>query len=228
MSLTVAQRITNLQSVVSYRVGPVSPMGMLSAQSRQPVRQRVEELPDIQFSALERVESIDGELVQVHIYRRKGEGWTLHLVNSKGVAQIVGSKFDSEQAAMSYFEQTICGKNHLEFSNDPQAYSSGLDGFNVSLLDPQYDRYKDCKTNVNYTLCKFNRVKKYTGLWPAKSLKGHHITGYLYKGVAPAWPHPPKGMPGAPANIDTEFTISPEHIDIYIDFDRGLRENNLC
>jgi hypothetical protein len=57
-----------------------------------------------------------------------------------------------------------------------------------------------------------------------QSMVGHLVTGYLYKDEAPAWPHPVKGIPGAPSNIVMEFTVPVRHIETYVEHELGLKK----
>lgn len=179
----------------------------------------------IEYSSLQKNACIGQEQVQVYIYRQPSEPWCLHLVNVHGASRVLDKRFESDQKAMEYFESIRESINDSLFLNDPVNIIQRTEGVNFSLLSPQYSWYRDLKSRELFTLCKFDLVHKYTGLWPAQDLRGHKITGYLYSGSSPAWPHPPLGLPGAPENIEVEFTILPKHIDFYVEIERGLRDS---
>mgnify|MGYP000028178398 CR=1 FL=1 len=179
-----------------------------------------------EYSPLQRVSCVGEDQVQVYIYRQPNECWFLHLVNAHGASRVLDKRFDRDDEALKYFDTLSDSTDEPLFPADPANIAQGMVGFNVSLLSPQYAWYRDMKSRSLFTLCKFDLVHKYTGLWPAQNLQGHKITGYLYNGESPAWPHPPQGLPGAPENIEMEFTILPKHIDFYVETERGLRDSS--
>lgn len=179
-----------------------------------------------EYSPLQRISCIGNDQIQVYIYRQPHESWCLHLVNAHGASRMLEQRFERDDEALDYFDALRDSANEPLFPADPVNIVEGMEGVNVSLLSPQYSWYRDMKSRALFTLCKFDLVHKYTGLWPAQNLRGHKITGYLYSGDSPAWPHPPQGLPGAPENIEMEFTILPKHIDFYVETERGLRDSS--
>ena len=183
-------------------------------------------MSNYEYSPLQRVTRLGEAQIQVYIYRQPNESWCLHLVNAHGASRVIERRFRHDGDALAHFEELQSERMEKLFPGDPINIFKGMDGVNVSLLSPQYGWYRDMKTQALYTLCKFDLVHKFAGLWPAQNLMGHKITGYLYRGDSPTWPHPPKGLPGAPDNIDIEFTVLPKHIDFYIETERGLRDSS--
>ena len=183
-------------------------------------------MSNYEHSSLQKVSYVGDDLVQVYIYRQPNEHWRLHLVNAHGSSRILDKNFERDDEALSYFDSLSETSGEELFPADPINLALEMKGVNVSLLSPQYAWYRDVKSRALFTLCKFDLVHKYAGLWPAQNLQGHKITGYLYSGDSPAWPHPPKGLPGAPENIEVEFTILPKHIDFYVETERGLRNSS--
>jgi hypothetical protein len=178
-----------------------------------------------EYSPLQDVFLVGDEQIQVHIYRNGNEDWTLHLFNSNGASKMWANAFSDDISALEHFKEAS-SNGSIEFTTDLQKMKQGLSGFNNLLLQPQYAWYRDLKTKTLYTLCKFDLLQKYAGLWPAQNLMGHKVTGYLYKGDAPQWPHLPKGLPSSPKNIEMEFTVLPKHIDFYVVNDLGLRDSS--
>lgn len=180
----------------------------------------------VEYSSLQKVFRIGGEQIQVYIYRQVNDNWRLHLVNSHGASLVCDTLFEKDVEALEYFDDVVGKSPEVYFPADPENINKEFRGINVSLLEPQYKWYRDIKSKSLYTLCKFDLVHKYVGLWPAQSLRGHKITGYLYRGDAPKWPHPPDGLFGAPDNIEVEFTVLPKHIDFYVENERNLRDSS--
>ncbi len=179
----------------------------------------------IEYSPLQDQFAVGKDLVTVFIYRQKDEDWTLHLFNVDGASKMWASSFQNDASAFDYFKE-LSSAGEIEFNTDLKKLKQDLNGFNSLLLQPQYAWYRDLKTKSLYTLCKFDLLKKYAGLWPAQNMMGHKVTGYLYKGDAPKWPHAPRGLPSAPSNIEMEFTVLPKHIDFYVVNDLGLRDSS--
>ena len=179
----------------------------------------------LEYSPLQKVSRVGDEQVQIYIYRQPQESWRLLLVNAHGASRVLEKNFDTDVQALGYFDDVCKYNSDKLFPADLVELVKEMPHVNASLLSPQYAWYRDMKSRALFTLCKFDLVHKYAGLWPAQNLQGHKITGYLYSGDSPAWPHPPKGLPGAPENIEVEFTILPKHIDFYVETERGLRDS---
>jgi hypothetical protein len=183
-------------------------------------------MTNVEYSSLQRVFTVGEDQIQVYIYRQQNDSWRLHLVNAHGASLVCDKHFSNDEEALMHFEDSVDREEGFYFPSDPENIIKEFCGINVSLLEPQYKWYRDIKSKSLYTLCKFDMLHKYVGLWPAQSLLGHKITGYLYRGDAPKWPHAPKGLSGSPDNIEVEFTVLPKHIDFYIENERNLRDSS--
>jgi hypothetical protein len=177
----------------------------------------------LEFSSITRTDVIAGESVSILIYRIVGSGWRLRATNTRGTSAVWKKHFETEQAALDAYLSTL-QEDGPSFIKRAASMLEVMEGFNPLLLQPRDKRFSDPKRySQSYTLRVFRMVKKYSGLWPVQNLLGHFVSGYLYSGVPPDWPHPCKGMPGAPENIHVEFTISPDHIEDAVIHDMGLR-----
>jgi hypothetical protein len=174
------------------------------------------------YSPLRRKELVQGHRLDVCIYRRGASAWALMVISSTGHSKVWDTTFASEQAALDEYRRMVDGQ-HVSQTLGMDTDLEDLLDLNPALLTPMDQRMRDPLKLATYTLRKFEIIKKYSGVWPIKNTDGHNITGYLYLGAGPVWPHPPKGAPGAPANIDVEFTVSGKHIDFYLSHDRRLQ-----
>ena len=178
---------------------------------------------ELEISPFTRTDMIAGEAVSILIYRVNKDGWRLRVTNHRGTAAVWRTHFDTEQDALNAYRWTL-DNDGSSFIKKASAMLDVMEGFNPDLLQPRDQRYSDPKRfSLRYTLRVFKTVKKYAGLWPVQDLRGHYVSGYLYTGDAPAWPHPCKGVPGAPANIHVEFTLSPDHIESEVIDHMGLK-----
>ncbi|MEY3873185.1 MAG: hypothetical protein RLZZ296_2180 [Pseudomonadota bacterium] len=174
------------------------------------------------FSALRRKVLVQGHRLDVCIYRRGTTAWALMVISSTGHSKVWDAVFATEQAALDEYQRMVDGQHVASALGIDTSLEDSFD-LNPALLKPIDQRLRDPLKLGTSTLRKFEIIKKYSGVWPIKNTAGHNITGYLYAGPAPVWPHPPQGAPGAPANIDTEFTVSGKHIDFYLSHDRRLQ-----
>jgi hypothetical protein len=176
----------------------------------------------LEISSLTRTDELGTESITVTIYRINRSGWRLRVANARGVSAVWKKHFETEADALAAYTWTL--ENDGEsFIKRAGSMLDVMDGFNAMLLQPRDKRYTDPKRFVGYTLRILKPIQQYAGMWPAQSLMGYNISGYLYKGDAPAWPHSCQGLPGAPQNIEVEFTISPEYIEAEVVHDLGLR-----
>jgi hypothetical protein len=176
----------------------------------------------LEISSISRTDVVAGESISILIYRVHGSGWRLRATNTRGTSAVWKQQFETEQAALDAYLWTL-NSDGASFIKRAASMLEVMDGFNPELLQPRDQRFSDPKKFTRYTLRVFSVVKKYAGLWPVQDLHGHNVSGYLYIGDAPAWPHPCQGMPGAPANIQIEFTNSPKHIEAEVVHELGLR-----
>ncbi|MEI7786016.1 MAG: hypothetical protein WCK08_16610 [Betaproteobacteria bacterium] len=176
-----------------------------------------------EFSPLQRRDELDGQQVWIWIYRFDASGWWLRAVSSRGASVVWRERFASDALALAAYERTLA-EHGGGFIIEAGERVKGMDGFNPDLLLPQDARYTSGRGFLSYTLRTFTLLSKYAGLWPAQSMLGHVITGYLYKGDAPAWPHAVQGIPGAPGNIVMEFTTPPQYIEDHVLQTMGLRK----
>jgi hypothetical protein len=175
------------------------------------------------YSTLRRKELVQGHRLDVCIYRRGTSSWALMVISSTGHSKVWDSVFASEQLALDEYQKMVNEQLVTQTLGMGAAVEEFLD-LNPALLKPNDQRMRDPLKLATYTVRKFEIIKKYSGVWPIKNMDGHNITGYLYLGVPPAWPHPPKDAPGGPSNIDTEFTVSTKNIDFYLSHDRRLQK----
>jgi len=145
------------------------------------------------------------------------------VISSTGHSKVWDTVFATEQLALNEYQGMVDAKRVAQSLGIGTALEDALD-LNPALLKPHDQRMRDPQKLATYTIRKFEIIKKYSGVWPIKNMAGHNITGYLYLGAPPAWPHPPKDAPGAPSHIDTEFTVATKHIDFYLSHDRRLQK----
>jgi len=145
------------------------------------------------------------------------------VISGTGHSKVWAVAFATEQAALDEYQRMVDGGRVAQNLGIDASLEDSFD-LNPALLKPIDQRLRDPLKLATYTLRKFEIIKKYSGVWPIKNTDGHNVTGYLYVGAAPVWPHPPKGTPGAPANIDSEFMVSGKHIDFYLSHDRRLQK----
>lgn len=176
-----------------------------------------------EFSPLQRRDEVDGQQIWIWIYRFDASGWWLRVVSSRGASVVWRERFASDVLALAAYDRALADHG-AAFIVKAGEQIRGMDGFNPDLLAPQDARYTSGRGFLSYTLRTFALLRKYAGLWPAQSMLGHVITGYLYKDDAPAWPHPVQGIPGAPRNIVMEFTIPAQHIEDHLLQTMGLRK----
>lgn len=177
----------------------------------------------LNYSSLSRTELVQGCRLNVCIYRRGMSAWALMVLSSTGHSRVWAADFASAQAALDEYQRMVDGQRVALILGIETNLEDSMD-LNPALLKPLDQRIRDPVRLAMYTLRKFEIIKKYSGAWPIKNIDGHNITGYLYSGVAPVWPHPPKRAPGSPTNIDKEFTVSSKYIDLYISHDRQLKQ----
>jgi len=175
------------------------------------------------YSTLRRKEHVQGHRLDVCIYRRGTTAWALMVISSTGHSKVWDGVFVSEQSALDEYQRMVDGQQVARTLGIDNSLEETFD-LNPALLKPIDQRLRDPLKLGIFTLRKFEIIKKYSGVWPIKNTNGHDITGYLYAGAAPMWPHSPKGAPRAPANIDTEFTVSGKNIDFYLSHDRRLQK----
>jgi hypothetical protein len=175
------------------------------------------------YSPLRRKELVQGHRLDVCIYRRGTSAWALMVISGTGHSKVWAVAFATEQAALDEYQRMVDGGRVAQNLGIDASLEDSFD-LNPALLKPIDQRLRDPLKLATYTLRKFEIIKKYSGVWPIKNTDGHNVTGYLYVGAAPVWPHPPKGTPGAPANIDSEFMVSGKHIDFYLSHDRRLQK----
>jgi len=176
----------------------------------------------LEISPITRTDQVAGESITVTIYRIDKMGWRLRVTDSRGTSAVWKKHFESESAALAAYVWML-ENDGGSFIKRAASMLEVMEGFNPQLLQPRDKRYTDPKRFHRYTLRVLKPIQHYAGIWPMQSLLGHNVSGYLYKGEAPAWPHPCKGLPGAPGNIEVEFTISPEFIEVEVVHDMGLR-----
>ena len=176
----------------------------------------------LQISPLTRTDALEGDVVSVTIYRVNQGGWRLRATNTRGVSFVWRKHFETEAEAMEAYVLTL-EQDGLSFIKRAGMQLDVMDGFNPRLLAPRDKKYTDPTRFAGYTLRVLKPIHAYSGIWPVQSLLGHNVSGYLYRGQAPSWPHPCKGLPGAPDNIDVEFTIAPDYIEAEVVHDLGLR-----
>ena len=179
--------------------------------------------PVAEFSPLQRRDEFDGQQVWIWIYRFDASGWMLRAVSSRGASAVWRQRFATDAQALAEYERTVVAHGG-GFIVQAGEQVLGMDGLNPDLLQPQDVRYRGGKNFETYTLRTFGLLRKYAGLWPVQSMLGHVVTGYLYRGDAPGWPHAVHGIPGAPENIELEFTIPAHHIQGHVEHDLGLRK----
>ncbi len=178
--------------------------------------------PDkLEISPLTRTDEVAGESITVTIYQINKTGWRLRATNARGTSAVWKQHFESESAALAAYLWTL-ENDRDSFIKRAGSMLDVMEGFNPLLLQPRDTRYRDAHRN-SYTLRILKPIQHYAGIWPVQSLMGHNVSAYLYKADAPAWPHPCKGLPGAPCNIEVEFTIPPQFIETEVLHDRGLR-----
>ena len=95
---------------------------------------------------------------------------------------------------------------------------------NLALLTPLDQRMRDPLRLATYTLQNLRSSKNTQASGRSKILTDTTSRVTFTWGAAAVWSHPPKGAPGAPANIDTEFTVAGKHIDFYLSHDRRLQQ----
>jgi hypothetical protein len=176
-----------------------------------------------EFSSLQRQDQIDGQTISIWIYRFDATGWWLRAVSSYGASLVWRERFATDAQALAEYERTVTelGGGFIAKAGEQ---AKGMDGLNPALLQPQDSSYSSGRGFLRYSLRTFAMLQKYVGLWPVQSMVGHLVTGYLYKDEAPAWPHPVKGIPGAPPNIVMEFTVPVRHIETYVEHELGLKK----
>ncbi len=180
------------------------------------------EAEKLEISPITRTDEVAGETLTATIYRIDSTGWRLRVTTPRGLSTIWKQHFDSEEAALAAYLWTL-EHDAERFIKRPASMLEVMEGFNPLLLQPRDTRYVDAKRTHRYTLRILKPIQHYSGIWPVQDLMGHKVTGYLYKAEAPAWPHPCKGLPGAPHNIEVEFTIPPQFIEAEVLHERGLR-----
>jgi len=175
----------------------------------------------IEISPITRTDKIAGESITLTIYQINNTGWRLRATNTRGTSAVWKQHFETDSAALAAYLWTLEHDGN-SFIKRAASMLDVMDGFNPRLLQPRDKRYLD-SSRTSYTLRILKPIKHYAGIWPVQNLMGHNVSAYLYKGDAPDWPHPCKGLPGAPENIDTEFTIPPQFIETEVLHERGLR-----
>ena len=207
----------NIETPPVFSISPLAMPPALPATSPKPSR------PVAEFSPLQRRDMFDGQQIWIWIYRFDASGWCLRAVSSLGASVVWRERFASDALALLAYERTLTEQGG-GFIVKVGEQVQGMDGLNPDLLSPQDARYTSGRGFLSYTLRTFSLLRKYAGLWPAQSMLGHVITGYLYKGDPPAWPHAVQGIPGAPPNIVMEFTVPAQHIEDHVVHSMGLRK----
>jgi hypothetical protein len=174
------------------------------------------------YSPLRRKVLVQGHRLDVCIYRRGTSSWALMVISSTGHSKVWDGIFATDQAALDEYQRMVDGHHVAQTLGMDTSFSDSFD-LNPALLMPLDQSLRDPLKLGHYTLRKFEIMKKYSGVWPIKNIEGHNITGFLYEGDAAVWPHPPMGAPGAPSNLDKEFTVSSKNIDFYLSHDRRLQ-----
>jgi hypothetical protein len=182
----------------------------------------VSDHPPVTFSPLVRKDSLDHVTVHVCIYQVGHSGWTLRIMNSRGLASTWQKKFATDQEALAEYDQHVQNSG-LARVIESTSVLTGIDGFNPDLLEPQDQRYRGNGYKDYFVLRQFSLIKKYAGKWPIHNVYGHIITGYLYRNAAPAWPHAALHFPDAPPNIEVEFSVPSLHIESHIQHELGLQ-----
>ncbi len=176
-----------------------------------------------QFSELQRSDQIAGQTISIWIYRFDDTGWWLRAVSSYGASVVWRERFATDAMALAEYERTV-SEHGGGFIAKAGEQAKGMDGLNPALLQPQDVAYSSGRGFLRYTLRTFAMLQKYAGLWPVQSMLGHSVTGYLYKEDAPDWPHPVKGIPGAPPNLVVEFTVPVRHIETHVEQELGMKK----
>ncbi len=182
----------------------------------------MQESDKLDISPITRTDEVAGESITATIYQINNTGWRLRATTTRGISAVWKQHFESESAALAAYLDML-ERDAERMIKRLSSMMDVMEGFNPLLLQPRDQRYRDAKRANSYTLRILKPIEHYSGMWPVQNLLGHKVSGYLYKADAPAWPHPCKGLPGAPANIEAEFTIPPQFIEAEVLNEMGLR-----